>query len=135
MDSGTGERAAKTAGETLTVRLIRSFEYRNIKYVVFKDVPLEQTVQHFMDFVVSEIKKRPDVPPPFRNFSYDTMKIQHKAHGAKTSNPVIVLEDDEKLILTPDCSLSDSGIENETEISFFKKEDYEKYKTNPELKW
>ena len=28
----------------------------------------------------------------------------------KTSNPVIVLEDDEKLILTPDQSLSDCGI-------------------------
>ena len=53
MDNGTGEGEAKPAGVTLTVRLIRSFEYRNIKYVVFKDVPLEQTVQHFMDFVVS----------------------------------------------------------------------------------
>ena len=37
----------------LTVRLIRSFEYRNIKYVVFKDVPLEQTVEHFMETVVT----------------------------------------------------------------------------------
>ncbi|XP_020607710.1 UPF0538 protein C2orf76 homolog [Orbicella faveolata] len=135
MDSGIGEKEAKSTGAIITVRLIRSFEYRNIKYVVFKDVPLEQTVQHFMNFVISEIKKRPDVPPPFRNFAYDTMKIQHKAHGAKTSNPVIVLEDDQKLILTPDHSLSDSGIENETEISFFKKEDYERYKANPEMKW
>ena len=38
---------------TLTVRLIRSFEYRNIKYVVFKDVPLDQTVKHFMGTVVT----------------------------------------------------------------------------------
>jgi len=38
---------------TLTVRLIRSFEYRNIKYVIFKDVPLDQTVEHFMETVVT----------------------------------------------------------------------------------
>ena len=53
MECENGEEEAKTAGATLTVRLIRSFEYRNIKYVVFKDVSLEQTVQHFMDFVVA----------------------------------------------------------------------------------
>lgn len=53
MDSETGETEAKIPGATITVRLIRSFEYRNIKYVVFKDVSLEQTVKHFMDTVVS----------------------------------------------------------------------------------
>ena len=53
MDSGIGEKEAKSTGAIITVRLIRSFEYRNIKYVVFKDVPLEQTVQHFMNFVIS----------------------------------------------------------------------------------
>lgn len=105
MDSGIAEKEAKSTGAIVTVRLIRSFEYRNIKYVVFKDVPLEQTVEHFMNFVVSgemfylrswwipgwirvscietlmimisftEIKKRPDVPPPFRNFTYGLWMI------------------------------------------------------------
>ena len=53
MDSGIGEREGKPTGAIVTVRLIRSFEYRNIKYVVFKDVPLEQTVENFMNFVIS----------------------------------------------------------------------------------
>ena len=53
MDSGIAETEEKSTGSIVTVRLIRSFEYRNIKYVVFKDVPLEQTVEHFMNFVVS----------------------------------------------------------------------------------
>jgi len=53
MDSGIGEKEAKLTGVIVTVRLIRSFEYRNIKYVVFKDVPLEQTVQQFLNFVIS----------------------------------------------------------------------------------
>ena len=53
MYSGIGEKEARPTRAIITVRLIRSFEYRNIKYVVFKGVPLEQTVQHFMDFVIS----------------------------------------------------------------------------------
>ena len=44
---------ADSSGATVIVRLIRSFEYRSIKYVVFKDVSLEQTAKDFMDFVVS----------------------------------------------------------------------------------
>ncbi|KAM7447671.1 hypothetical protein ABFA07_004206 [Porites harrisoni] len=120
---------------TVSVRLIRSFEYRSIKYVVFKDVLLDQTAEDFIKFVKTEIKKRPDVPPPFKTFAYDTMKIQHKAHGAKTSDPVINTENDEALILKLDSSLHDNGIEHETEISLFKKEDYKKYQANPILKW
>lgn len=50
---GIRENEARPTRAIITVRLIRSFEYRNIKYVVFKYVPLEQTVQHFMDFVIS----------------------------------------------------------------------------------
>ena len=44
-------KTATTA--TVTVRLIRSFEYRNIKHVVFKDVSLNQTVDQFMKTVVA----------------------------------------------------------------------------------
>ena len=36
---------------TVSVRLIRSFEYRSIKYVVFKDVLLDQTAEDFIKFV------------------------------------------------------------------------------------
>ncbi|XP_074623107.1 UPF0538 protein C2orf76 homolog isoform X2 [Acropora palmata] len=103
---------------TITVRLIRSFEHRNIKHVVYKKVPLHQTVEQFM-----------------RNVVTDTMKIQHKAYGAKSNDPVINTEDDEKLMLKPNCKLFDSGIENETEISFFKIADYRKYQADPVMKW
>ncbi|RMX57506.1 hypothetical protein pdam_00005760, partial [Pocillopora damicornis] len=94
------EARADSSRATVTMRLIRSFEYRNIKYVVFKDVSLEQTAKDFMDFVVS----------------------------------VINTENDEMLMLRQDCSLSKNGIGHETEISFFKKEDYDRYKANPVLK-
>lgn len=40
------------AGEAvITVRLVRSFEHRNFKPVVFREVSLEQTVQDFIQLV------------------------------------------------------------------------------------
>lgn len=35
----------------ITVRLIRSFEHRNVKHVVFKDVDVHLTTTQFMEFV------------------------------------------------------------------------------------
>jgi len=120
---------------TVTIRLIRSFEYRNIKHVVYKNVDFSQTTEQFIDFIKSDMKSRKDLPPPFRNTQFETLKIQHKAFGAKTSDPVINTEDDEKLMLRPGVTLKEAGVEHETEISFFKLEDYKSYQKNPTLKW
>ena len=38
-------------GVVLTVRLIRSFEHRNIRHIVFKNVDLNQTTQEFMELI------------------------------------------------------------------------------------
>jgi len=38
---------------TLTVRLIRSFEHRNIKHIVLRDVDLTWKCSRFMDYVNS----------------------------------------------------------------------------------
>eukprot|EP00105_Crassostrea_gigas_P044644 XP_019928792.1 PREDICTED: UPF0538 protein C2orf76 homolog isoform X2 [Crassostrea gigas] len=103
---------------TVTIRLIRSFEHRNLKHVVYHDVDLTQSVADFKEFVRK-----------------DTLKISHKAYGYKSNDPVINLEDDEKLILKEESSLKENGVENETEISFFKMEDYLEYKKNPHLAW
>ncbi|XP_062586552.1 UPF0538 protein C2orf76 homolog [Saccostrea cucullata] len=103
---------------TVTVRLIRSFEHRNLKHVVYHEVDLSQSVSNFKDFIKN-----------------DTLKISHKPHGSKSNDPVINLENDEGLILKDDQTLADSGVEDETEISFFKLEDYEVYKKNPHLAW
>ncbi|XP_034309221.2 UPF0538 protein C2orf76 homolog isoform X2 [Magallana gigas] len=106
---------------TVTIRLIRSFEHRNLKHVVYHDVDLTQSVADFKDFVRK-----------------DTLKISHQAYGYKSNNPVMNLEDDEKLILNmlkEDRSLKRNGVDNETEISFFKMEDYLEYKKNPRHAW
>ena len=60
------------------------------------------------------------------------MKIEHQAHGSKTSDPVINTEEDEKLFLIPGSKLDDQGVKNETEISLFKKADYYQYKQGPQ---
>nr|XP_034985757.1 UPF0538 protein C2orf76 homolog isoform X2 [Zootoca vivipara] len=103
---------------TVTVRLVRSFEHRNFKPVVYHDVTLDQTVGQFIEFVKN-----------------DTMKILHQAHGSKTNELVVSLEDDDKLILAEDSTLKAAGIANETELAFFCMDDYRKYKANPVATW
>ncbi|XP_077176413.1 UPF0538 protein C2orf76 homolog isoform X2 [Paroedura picta] len=120
---------------TITVRLVRSFEHRNFKPVVFHGVDLNQTVKEFTAFVKNDVSLRTGLPPPFKKYNYDTMKIIHQAHGSKTNELVVSLEDDDKLLLTEDSTLKAAGIANETELAFFCMEDYRKYKTNPIAAW
>ncbi|XP_037832219.1 UPF0538 protein C2orf76 homolog isoform X2 [Kryptolebias marmoratus] len=94
----------------VTVRLVRSFQHRNFKPVVFHRVSLDQTVQDFMRVVRDDIATRPGLPPPFRKYAYDTMKIIHQAHGAKTNELVMSTDDDERLILQHDQTLRAAGV-------------------------
>ena len=73
-----------------------------------------------------------------RKYTYDGLKIEHQAHGSKTSDPVINKEADEQLFLVPGSTLRAQGVKNETEISMFNKNDYFEYKTGPDhgqTKW
>ncbi|XP_032649916.1 UPF0538 protein C2orf76 homolog isoform X2 [Chelonoidis abingdonii] len=103
---------------TITVRLVRSFEHRNFRPVVYHGVNLDQTVKQFITFVKN-----------------DMMKIIHQAHGSKTNELVVSLEDDDKLILKEDSTLKAAGVANETELAFFCEEDYRNYKANPVSAW
>ncbi|TDH07240.1 hypothetical protein EPR50_G00121570 [Perca flavescens] len=123
------------AAAVVTVRLVRSFEHRNFKPVVFHGVRLDQTVHDFIQLVRDDIATRQGLPPPFKKYAYDTMKIIHQAHGAKTNELVMSLEDDEKLILQDGQTLTAAGVANETEVAFFRQEDYSVYKANPQTAW
>lgn len=82
---------------------------------------------------------------PYRNVTYDTLKIYTKAHGTKSMQLVINLDHDDDWILicednsnviTGDTkSLYELGVENETEISLFNWADYKSFKQNPEEIW
>ncbi|XP_078704025.1 UPF0538 protein C2orf76 homolog [Branchiostoma floridae x Branchiostoma belcheri] len=122
-------------GLTITVRLIRSFQHKNLKNVVFHRVNPDMTVNNFMDMVRKDIQTRPGLPPPFRKHAYDTLKLEFKAHCNKTNNPVINTGEDEKLMLKSGATLRESGVEHETEISFFKREEYENFVENPVTRW
>ncbi|XP_006169610.1 UPF0538 protein C2orf76 homolog isoform X1 [Tupaia chinensis] len=122
-------------GVTITVRLIRSFEHRNFKPVVYHGVNLDQTVKEFLVFLKQDVPLRTSLPPPFRNYKYDKLKIIHHAHKSKTNELVLSLEDDEKLLLKEDSTLRAAGIASETEIAFFCEEDYKNYKANPISSW
>ena len=119
----------------VTVRLIRSFEYQNITNVIYKDVDLNQKVSDFMNFISKDILTNSKVLPRIRTHNFDTMKINHKAFGGKSVNPLMSSTNDEALILKLDLSLKDCGVGNETELSFFSFGDYEKWKKCPDRKW
>ncbi|KAF2988650.1 hypothetical protein EK904_007401, partial [Melospiza melodia maxima] len=80
---------------------------------------------------MGDVSSRSGLPPPFKNYKYDTMKIIHQAHKSKTGELVVSLEDDDKLILKEDSTLKAAGVENETELAFFCEEDYRNYRANP----
>ncbi|XP_060587937.1 UPF0538 protein C2orf76 homolog, partial [Ruditapes philippinarum] len=75
--------AGESSQVTLTVRLIRSFEHRIIKHVVYHDVNLDQIVSDFKQYVKTELKTHAGLPPPVKTHNYDTMKISHQPFGAK----------------------------------------------------
>ncbi|KAM5153248.1 UPF0538 protein C2orf76 homolog isoform 1-T4 [Mantella aurantiaca] len=120
---------------TVTVRLVRSFEHRNFRPVVYHGVNLDQTVQEFLEHIKKDVAVRVGLPPPFKKYAYDTMKIIHQAHGAKTNELVVGLEDDEKLILSRGQTLRDAGVAHETEVALFCDADYRQYKKNPVSTW
>ncbi|NXP30892.1 CB076 protein, partial [Leiothrix lutea] len=120
---------------TVTVRLVRSFEHRNMRFLVYHGVALDQTVQEFIAFVTHHLSTSTGLPPSFKNYKYDTMKIIHQAHKSKTGELVVSLEDDDKLILKKDSTLKAAGVANETELAFFCEEDYRNYRANPVSAW
>ena len=119
----------------LTIRLIRSFEHRNVKNIVLKLSDRNILVKDLKALICSEIKSptsKHNLPPPFKMFAYDTLKIEHVPFKSKSTDPVINCENDESLILSDEKSID--NLVNETEISFFLLKDYIQYKQNKNIK-
>ncbi|KAK7023781.1 hypothetical protein R3P38DRAFT_2954144 [Favolaschia claudopus] len=120
---------------TLTVRVIKSFEYRTEKSFVLHNLNLESTtVGHLKDLARAAIASQPGWKP-YRNVTLDTMKLYTHAHGAKTTNLIINLDHDDWILDDDSKLLADLGFENETEVSFFNKELYTQFKANPQTNW
>lgn len=129
----------------LTIRIIKSFPYRNVKNIILNHIDLKQTTcNQLFKLIIDKINKEGALKP-YRGINYDTIKIYTHAHGTKSMNLVINLEHDIDdtvngswvLDLSEESGkkLSDYDIGNETELSIFNNDDYLKYKSNPEDKW
>ncbi|KAI0781292.1 hypothetical protein BD413DRAFT_504193 [Trametes elegans] len=120
---------------TLTVRVIKSFEYRTEKSLVLHHLNLETTtVSELKEMARQAIQTQPGWKP-YRNLTLDTIKLYTKAHGAKTTNLIINLDHDEWIFDDDSKTLAELGLENESEVSFFNRQAYEEFKQHPDTKW
>ncbi|KAJ1328703.1 hypothetical protein BSLG_009938 [Batrachochytrium salamandrivorans] len=106
---------------TLTVRLIKSFDYRTFKNLVVQHIAKDMLVKDFKILVLE-----------------NCLKLYVKAHGSKSQHLIINLDHDsgdDTYILDDAQTLASHGIEHETEVSFFNTSLYLAYKANPETKW
>ncbi|KAK9894730.1 hypothetical protein P389DRAFT_190990 [Cystobasidium minutum MCA 4210] len=134
-DSPTTNTLRPAEDSVLTVRLIKSFEYRTEKNMVLQHVNLvTTTVGQLKEMVLAEIKDKPAYKV-YRTVKFDTLKLYTKAHGSKTTNLIINLDHDDWILDDDNVTLQSVGMENETEVSFFSRELYEAFKLNPEQKW
>ncbi|KAK9326042.1 hypothetical protein V1517DRAFT_101771 [Lipomyces orientalis] len=119
----------------ITLRIIKSFEYRTERNLILKDIDLTKTtVGELLDLAKKDIMTQ-GAFRALRNVEYDTLKLYTKAHGSKTTNLIINLDNDDWILSDHSKTLQQCGIENETEISLFNRELYEAYKSNPIEKW
>ncbi|GAA96065.1 hypothetical protein E5Q_02726 [Mixia osmundae IAM 14324] len=134
-DARLTNTAASVQDATLTIRVIKSFAYRSTKNLILHHVDLTSTtVGQLKARVILDIQTAPGFKP-YRNAKLDTLKLYTKAHGAKTTNLIINMDNDEWILDDDGATLATMGLENETEVSFFGREDYEAFKKDPETKW
>ncbi|KAF9021691.1 hypothetical protein BDZ89DRAFT_1071233 [Hymenopellis radicata] len=130
----TNEALPKTSA-TLTLRIIKSFEFRTEKSLVLHSINLESTtVGQLKDLARQAIKTQAGWKP-YKTVVLDTLKLYTKAHGAKTTNLIINLDHDDWIFDDDSKILADVGFENETEVSFFNRDLYEQFKLHPETHW
>lgn len=95
---------------TIVIRLIRSFEYRNVKNMVLHNVDIDKvTTEKLLEMINNKIQSDPAYVT-HRNKKYDTLKIYSFPQSYKSQNLVINLEDDETRILLNGKTLKQMGI-------------------------
>ncbi|CAF0875842.1 unnamed protein product [Adineta steineri] len=118
----------------ISIRLIRSFEHRNMRNLVLRSIDSsgQMTGKELKQRILTMLPNE-NLPPPFKTFSFDTLKIEHYPHQSKSNDVVIRRDGDDRLIIEDDKHLCDYNIVEGTEIAFFKYSDYEVYKKNPAM--
>ncbi|KZT66713.1 hypothetical protein DAEQUDRAFT_729989 [Daedalea quercina L-15889] len=127
--------AVPKTSATLTVRIIKSFEFRTEKSLVLHNINLETTTVGQLKDIARQAVQTQAGWKPYRTLVLDTLKLYTKAHGAKSTNLIINLNHDDWILSDDSKTLADCDFENETEVSFFNRKMYEKFRANPETKW
>jgi len=119
----------------ITVRVIKSFDFRTERSLVLRDINLETTTIGNLKTIVRDAIQTQPGWKPYRSASLDTLKLYTQAHGAKTTNLIINLDHDDWIFSDENKTLAESGFENETEVSFFNRDMYEAFKLDPQTRW
>ncbi|KAH7908019.1 hypothetical protein BJ138DRAFT_1182035 [Hygrophoropsis aurantiaca] len=70
---------------TLTLRVIKSFEYRTERSLVLHKINLETTTAGELKYIARQAIETQAGWKPYRNSIFDTLKLYTQAHGAKAS--------------------------------------------------
>lgn len=129
-----------SSGSTIIVRLIKSFEFKNFRNIIFHNIDLSSINLNDLERMTRDrIESNPVLLRLFPKDSskpLDTFKRYYTRHSAKTNNPIINLGEDDKLLLLDfESKLINLGMGHETEISFFNWEEYQNFCNNPTFKW
>lgn len=92
---------------TLTIRVIKSFEYRTTKNIILHDVSLSTTVKDLKDLLQKRISTDAGFKP-YRTTKFDTLKTYFKSHGSKSQNLIINI--DQSGFLEDEKTLEELGI-------------------------
>ncbi|KAJ2161475.1 hypothetical protein GGF46_001414 [Coemansia sp. RSA 552] len=117
----------------VTVRVIKSFEYRTCRNIILTVDPARTTVDGLKSICLQHIREDAKFKP-YRNGKYDTLKIYSQAFGNKTQNLIINL-DDKGFLDDGEQNLEAAGVHKETELSLFSRELYDKYAKDPVMRW
>eukprot|EP01095_Lingulamoeba_sp_RSL-Kostka_P015552 TRINITY_DN7201_c0_g1_i1.p1 TRINITY_DN7201_c0_g1~~TRINITY_DN7201_c0_g1_i1.p1 ORF type:complete len:135 (-),score=36.38 TRINITY_DN7201_c0_g1_i1:95-499(-) len=117
----------------LTFRLIKNFEYRNIKLLLLKLNP-SVTIKEVKELIQNEIQTQSKFRA-IKTHQFDSLKIYYKPHGMKPNCLAINYNTDDDFLDDDDKTLGEYNIESESEISYFNMEDFLVFKENPEVKF
>eukprot|EP00871_Galdieria_phlegrea_P004342 jgi/Galph1/4909/GphlegSOOS_G3558.1 len=118
----------------LSVRLVKSFEYRTIKYIVLKDVSLHTTGKELKERIKTTLRNSPSLRS-YESCPFDTLKIYTPSGSSHKEQSLVINFDHEDWIIGDNDTLESKRVANEAEISFFNCEQYEKFKQHPDVKW
>ncbi|GJQ08333.1 hypothetical protein GpartN1_g124.t1 [Galdieria partita] len=118
----------------LNIRLIKSFEYRNIRYLLLKNILPSTTGRELKQLIDIKIRSSPNLAT-FVNCPFDTIKVYTLSDQSFKDQSLVINFDHEDWIIRDNETLQSKGISSGAEVSYFNMEQYQRFKENPIMKW